>query len=725
MNILKKMSDLFGKTFVKIMHAIPKKIKKDKKIVEIKRLQLRNPAGNDKVRKEKVSMKFMLTLSHILIAVLPITFIAFALTNQASEALMKEVSDSNMAYTSKVTRILDGYITNIENTAKIITTDLNLIKAVSRDASFYATAFEMEQDRDTNIINKIKSLMMSNEMIRNIFIVKDTEIIGNSPFVAETFIENFYSGPEYQILREANSSPVWFFNLYNKDDIYLMQNMNNVMTNAYIGTLVIQLKNEMFLEDIKMDFGENVKSAIIDETGKVVLEPSGQDPLGEIGYLDRINEFIGNNEVAGSFTARTGENSDIDTSVFFAQCRNGWIFLIEVPQQELLSSIQMIEKLSLIMTLGVCVIAVVVGILLSVTISRPIDYIRGKLKLVEDGDLTVRSNYTGKYEIGQLSQSFNNMTINMNALLRQVGSVADKVYHNANELKEIAKKSAQASKEVMQAVESVTIGAAEQAKDAEKASVIIRDFVSQLNTTEKHFSYVINATSKTREASSNAKTTIDVLNLTTRDMMNLSKEIQRDIKKLVGKIQEISGIIGLIDGISKQTNLLALNASIEAARAGQSGKGFAVIAEEIRKLAIQSGDAVKNISEIIRSINDEASHTEAIIVNGAGIFEKQEEAVRNTDNIFKEIIENMDSIIKEVNVVTQVTEQLSSIQTQATDSISSIASIAQDSAAAMEEVLANGQEQLAASEHLVSMAIELSDVINVMNEHMSRFRIEK
>ena len=122
MNILKKMSDLFGKTFVKIMHAIPKKIKKDKKIVEIKRLQLRNPAGNDKVRKEKVSMKFMLTLSHILIAVLPITFIAFALTNQASEALMKEVSDSNMAYTSK-SRILT-VITNIENTAKIITTDL-------------------------------------------------------------------------------------------------------------------------------------------------------------------------------------------------------------------------------------------------------------------------------------------------------------------------------------------------------------------------------------------------------------------------------------------------------------------------------------------------------------------------------------------------------------------------------------------------------------------------
>ena len=90
-------------------------------------------------------------------------------------------------------------------------------------------------------------------------------------------------------------------------------------------------------------------------------------------------------------------------------------------------------------------------------ISRPIDYIRGKLKLVEDGDLTVRSNYTGKYEIGQLSQSFNNMTINMKRAFKQVGSVADKVYHNANELKEIAKKSAQASKEVMQAVESVTM----------------------------------------------------------------------------------------------------------------------------------------------------------------------------------------------------------------------------------------------------------------------------
>lgn len=418
-------------------------------------------------------------------------------------------------------------------------------------------------------------------------------------------------------------------------------------------------------------------------------------------------------------------SSNEESSILFGKCSNGWIFYLQIPVSEVLSDIILIQRLTVILSVIVVITAVAIGIWTALSISGPIDYIRKKLKQVEQGDLTIKSKYGGDYEIGQLSRSFNQMTQNMNNLLLEFGSVVAKVAENSKELNNIASKSASASKDVMEAVESVTSGAAEQAKDAEQTTVIIRELVSQFNDTEKHFSYVLQSSQKTKESSNTAKSTLEILNLTTKDTINLSRDIQRDIKKLVDMTHEISSIIGIISTISEQTNLLALNAAIEAARAGESGKGFGVIAEEVRKLAIQSSDAVKNISTIINRISTEASKTEDIIMNGASIFSRQEEAVRNTDSIFNEIDNNMDTILKEINLAYKVLEGLDKLQAKASDAVTSIASIAEESAAAMEEVLAGGEEQMNTANHLVDMSNGLSNIIDVMEKQMNQFIITK
>ena len=245
-----------------------------------------------------------------------------------------------------------------------------------------------------------------------------------------------------------------------------------------------------------------------------------------------------------------------------------------------------------------------------------------------------------------------------------------------------------------------------------------------MNATEEHFSYVVKATNKTRESSREAKATIEVMNLTTSETLELSQNIKNVIKKLVSRFHDISGIIGMIDGISKQTNLLALNAAIEAARAGEYGRGFAVVADEVRKLADQSGEAAKKISNIIVSINEETKQTERMIEEGSSIYIKQENAVNDTDTIFKEIVMNMDTIIDEVNLVYKQMEGLDDVQNRATDSITSIATIAEESAAAIEEVLASGEEQMASADQLVNMSLDLGNVIVMLGEQMEQFNIK-
>jgi methyl-accepting chemotaxis protein len=681
---------------------------------------------NEKLKKERISIKLKLILSHILIVVVPIVIIVIILTSQASSKLLEKVNSSNLAYVSEVNKNIDGKIESIENVTKIILADMDLNATMSKDISDYESKSAMMADRKMHFSVKMDALMFSNKFIKNIFFVKEDEILGSIAFRSKTFLEDFNQSEIRQKVLDQKGV-LWFYDLYDTDYIYVMRDIKNLQTSKSSGILVIQVIKDLFFENLSSNFGDLAQLAILDSTGKIVVTPKEQVDLGEIKYFHQITKndtAVPENESALIGTFTTTEGVEAETAVLYAKSSNGWIYILQIPVSEFIGDIQTIKLLAFVLTGIVILFSFFVGIFMSVSISKPINYIRKLIKRVEQGDLTVQSHYSGKYEIGQLSLSFNHMTMNMKTLLNDVGTVVEKVSRNSNELNKIAENSASTSKEVMEAVESVTSGATEQAKETEKSTIVIKELVGQFNATEQHFSYVVQATNKTKEASEDAKQTLETLNVTTNDTLELSQNIQNDIRNLVHKFQEISGIIGMIDGISEQTNLLALNAAIEAARAGESGKGFAVVADEVRKLAVQSSEAVKSISTIILSINEETTKTEKMISNGASIYAKQETAVKNTETIFKEIVKNMDTIIKEVNFVYGLLEELDVIQVHATESITSIAAIAQESAAAMEEVLASGQEQMESAEQLVNMSMDLGDTISIMGEHMKQFTIE-
>jgi methyl-accepting chemotaxis protein len=675
---------------------------------------------------QKLSIKAKLIMSHILIVVIPLLILVLILTSQASSSLLNKVNESNLAYVSKVSKILNNNIRSVEDISKLILIDEAMTKALSKSPDDYKNVLQLNKDRSENFEKKVFAYKYSNALVKNIFVIKDNEIIGDTPGSSSTRMEDFLKRPEYQATLDNKDDPVWFYNLFGTDDLFLLRNLDSPVSNKHIGTLVIQVTKDLLRGDLDSDFVEIAKISVTDKEGGIILNMNNDSSLEKISVFGQVKDHMNvhiatDKSLSGSFI--TSKSVSEETIVLYGSCSNQWMFLLQIPTAKYLSMINNIKQISFVITIVLIILASLLGVWIALSITKPIDTIRLKLKQVETGDLNVTCNYGGSHEIGQLSGSFNTMTSNMRSLMEQLSQAAGRIKIQSDDLNMIANRSAQASQEVIQTIKSIADGASEQALNSGNAKAVFDDLVSKFHTTKERFSDVIQVTGKTRKVSEDAKTTVDSLMAATKDSLQLSHRIYGRIQNLAQKSQEITHITEIIEGISEQTNLLSLNAAIEAARAQGYGKSFAVIADEIRKLSVRSQASVRNITGIIQGVMQETSEIEKMLAAGTGIYEKQESTVSDTSIIFNNIITDMDTVLYEIESVFGMIDNLDEIQDKAVDSMTNITAISQESAAATEEVLAGSEEQSETVNQLVFMSEELKQIISLMNDQMNRFRI--
>lgn len=733
------LSKEVGKDVVK-EEVLTKEVLKEPKKIKVKKSKNGKANkvinGQEKKMSEKISIKVKLTLSHVLIVMLPVIIIIALLFINAKDAISEEVSNANLALADQVTNLMNLKLSEIDATSIILISDQDVLETISKQEQDYENLYYMLKDREDNLYSLITSLKSSSRDLHTVAFINENEVIDpdrRAEFFVDGFIDSFFASEEVTITTDAKSKPVWFYNLYGNDDLYFMRSIRNIYSANSKAVLVISVDKDYLLGELDAEnLGEGARMSIVDADGNIVLSSDETlligDPLTRAEELSveaqRSIEASEDKSPIANGVFISDKGSDNETMVVFKELSSGWKYVAEIPTRSIYGGVNAMRSLALVLVVIVSIVALVLGFLLAITIAKPIDYIRSKMKLVEQGDLTVRSAHEGKYEIGQLSHSFNAMTENMANLIKETKKITSEVATDSEELQKIANQSASASKEVILAVESLAQGATEQATDADKAASIISDLVTQMNKTEESFNEVVQVTNRTKKASSDASTTIEELSAATTESIKLSENIKSDMTDLTIRFKEILGIIDMINAISSQTNLLALNAAIEAARAGDAGKGFAVVADEVRKLASQSSEAAKSISTIVNNIYTETKKTEDMIEAGSSIYVRQEKAAKNTEATFKEIVTDMDSIIHEVDMVYILLSELDEIQSNATDSITSIAAISEESASAIEEVLATGQEQTASADHLSEMAMKLSEVIDVMSENVKRFKVD-
>lgn len=401
-----------------------------------------------------------------------------------------------------------------------------------------------------------------------------------------------------------------------------------------------------------------------------------------------------------------------------------WYFALSVNENEMLKVVSKLSLNFIIISVISIAAAVLISVLYSGRIVSPIRKLNKITQSIAQGDLSEKSiSIKSNDEVGQLSRSIFSMRDSIRDIVK---SIADKSGHLAASSEELNASTEEfyASAQLLSsAAKNVENNNSEQKEVVKQSSVEVAESLTLLGSLSNNTKEVVSTVEETADVAKEGKLSIVNAIREMKEILDASKQLQSFITKLNEKSNKIGAITKSITGISEQTNLLALNAAIEAARAGESGKGFSVVAEEIRKLAEQSQSSAALIKDIIE---DTQSDT-LFAVNSMNDFtvkiNQGAELVDNSGEIFKTISDKAKDASEKMSNMFSMLNNVSQGSTKISEAMSRIEEGTQTTTTEIESISMNIEQQTGATEQIASSAEALASLAEDLNTIVSKFQI--
>jgi methyl-accepting chemotaxis protein len=323
-----------------------------------------------------------------------------------------------------------------------------------------------------------------------------------------------------------------------------------------------------------------------------------------------------------------------------------------------------------------------------------------------------------KSEFGTLSQAVDKMNKNIRALIKQMSHTSEQLASASEELTASAEQSAQAANQVAGSITEVASGAEKQLHLANSANDIVAQMSNGISQVAENTMIVSNSAEQTAVSANDGEKAVEKAVKQMQVIEQKTNATATVIGELEGKSKEIGQIVEVIASIAAQTNLLALNAAIEAARAGEAGRGFAVVAEEVRKLAEQSENAAKQITDLISQVQDKTNSAVSFMKEGKKEVDTGAEVVNVAGQSFGEILDMIRKISDQIHEISAASQQITSGTNDVVAAVQNINNESKNAAeqtqtisAATEEQSASMEEIASSSQHLAKMAEDLQGAI--------------
>jgi methyl-accepting chemotaxis protein len=568
------------------------------------------------------------------------------------------------------------------------------------------------------------------------------------------YIDEFQKTAYYNEVIKSGGSLRWSSAILLQKSHFLMlaRSIKNGVSGESTGVVAILIDEEMIDRIINQAIYAQTDvalsdirhySVIIDNNGNFISSPFKEDigknisqmmhnikPLDKImhggasasDYAATENQGIYDDEINHHPALVTYKSIGLNKNLGGA---SGWHLINFTYNSFLFSEVNAIGFMTLLIALLVAVVAMIISLYVSTSISRPLNKVVEAMSRAEKGDLTTRVSIKSRNELGILGTSFNQMLEKIGILITDTKQAIDAMLSRSSALEESSDQSAQTAENVAVAMSEISKGTMEQTQEAEKSANQMNDLANQIDTVVNKAGEVEQITNATKVLSVKSKDVVSLLIEKTNETDQITNEIVDTISDLRTSAEEIRSVTEVITNLAEQTNLLGLNASIEAARAGEMGQGFAVVAEEVNKLAAQSRAATKSINNILHSIEQKTTASTQTVEKAHQIVTEQIKAVNSAQSSFDEIISAMDNAVIKIIDMNERVKKINVLKELTARAILNISSISEETAASAEEVSASSQEQTAGAEQVKMMARELRHMAEQLVDVTSKFQIEE
>ena len=456
-------------------------------------------------------------------------------------------------------------------------------------------------------------------------------------------------------------------------------NPDGSLRGVFSGDLILETVSNNIA---KVKFGKTGYAYIIDkDTGTVVAHSTQKDYIGK-----KMSEIDPNLEPVQKVLMEKDEgiydysmNGDKKYVAYNSIPELKWNLVVVISEEEVLAELNSFRnKMLIIVVISIILLSLIIE-RISTSIIKPIKLLVGKVLEISDGDLNVQIDVKSKDELAVLSKEFNGFVTRLRESMGKIKNlVSDSKISNDNIKKSIdniihgsqsihfSSLSDRVSKGILQLTEQTEIvldNVRDQTASSEESLAALEEISSTSNHMNQNIVHTAEAFKKSLEISHSSTSDIKKMSQSMGEITESVNETNQEIDKLNDISNNIGQIIISINGVAEQTNLLALNAAIEAARAGEAGRGFAVVADEIRKLAEQTNRETKKIEGLIDSIQNSV---EKVKESGEGVKTKVDEGLKLSklaEVSITQISELTDKNALEINdIVTSVKEQSAASQ---------------------------------------------------------------
>ncbi|MGG3798854.1 methyl-accepting chemotaxis protein [Metabacillus fastidiosus] len=365
-----------------------------------------------------------------------------------------------------------------------------------------------------------------------------------------------------------------------------------------------------------------------------------------------------------------------------------------------------------------------VALYMNKIITNPIKFISKLLNKIANGDLKVEKvRVKTKDEIAVLGNAVNQMASSLQGLIGEIKNTSEHVVSASEELTASASETSRATEQITSTIQEVATGTENQVKSVDDCAASIERLsngIEQVASSAHNVNITMDAT---LEKSDNGNKAVQNA-INQMDSVNKSvDELSVVIKGLGARSQEIGNILDVITDISAQTNLLALNAAIEAARAGEQGRGFAVVADEVRKLAEQSANSAQQISGMISVIQEETKFAVQSMTSTVQEVSEGIATVNIANESFEEIQQAIKGVSQQILDVTTSSEQMSVSIEEINKVMNLIIEMTGLTATGTQNITSATEEQLSSMEEITASAISLSQMSEKLQEYTLRFKV--